>query len=150
MSRPVLYATLAVLLAVLFGTSYALNRQAQDPKQTHQDEQTKPAEQITPEKKAEMMKRMETQQKEQKNHMQQQMKRMAEAEKEKAARLAALGIKKPKSAGVDIDDKWFKQTADGPAGIQQAIKEKQIIDQVDASMPSRPSSKPNTPAPISP
>lgn len=138
MSRPILYATLAVLVAVLLGTSYALNKQTQ-PANPPQEQ----AAEMTPAKKAEMQKmmaerekQMKVHEKEERTRMAAQMKKNAEQEKTKAAQLAALGIRKPKTSGVDISDKWFKETPDGTAGIEQAVREKQIEDKFTAASAS--------------
>lgn len=136
-SRPMLYATLAVLFAILLGTSYALNKQTEPPKQEQQKE-------MTPEQRAEMEKRMADQrkmmmenEKKSRAEMAKRMKAQQALEKEKAAKLAALGIRKPKAnAGADISDKWFSESSDGAAGIQQAIREKEITDQLNAAHPT--------------
>lgn len=132
MSRPTLYATLAVLFAILIGTSYALNKQTEPPKPTPAD--------MPPEQQAQMRKGMQEkqrmmmeQEKNQRKEMTTRMKKQAEEDKKKAVELASLGVKAPKSSGVDISDKWFKETPDGMAGIQQAIKEKEIVDKVTAA-----------------
>jgi len=76
-------------------------------------------------------------------------KQMAEVEKVKSAKLLALGVKRPKSSSVDISDKWFKESPDGTAGIDQALREKAIIDHVEKTMPSVPI-KATSVSPVSP
>ena len=136
MSRPMLYATLGVLLAILFGTSYALRKQTEPP--------PKPEEQATPEKSAAMREKMMAQEKSQKEAEQKKRKEMvkmeADKQKKEAAQLEAAAkanpnvkINKKKTSGVDISDKWFKETPDGPAGIEQAVKEKEALDKFNAA-----------------
>src|SRR5690348_13947531 len=112
-----LYATIAVLFAILLGTSYALNKQTEPPQQDQK--------QMTPAQQQEMQTRMKNQQKlmmdkekQTRAEMATRVKAQAALEKEKAEKLAALGVKR-KPAGVDISDKWFNETPDGEAGIKQ-------------------------------
>ena len=128
MSRPMLYATLAALCAILFGTSVALHKQTDPPKAPDAAAPGSPASAGSPDNGARqkaMRAMMGTQEKEMRIKM---MKKMAE-EKTKAAAVARTGKpQRTRASGIEITDKWFNESPDGPAGIQQAVKEKEEME----------------------
>ncbi len=146
-----LYATLAVLFVILFGTSYALRKGTEPP--------APPQASMPPEKQAEMRQMMEKKQKDMTKQQMamrtMQMKKQMEMAALEKKRLAILtkenpGLKlKPQSTGADITDKWFRESPDGQAGIEQAAKEKQIQDKLAAmnSAIPTPLQKPTARAP---
>jgi hypothetical protein len=149
-SRPMLYATLCVLLAVLFGTSYALNRQTNPPKPEEPSAEQQAAKQKEMADKQKTM--MEAEQKQRVAMMAKEKEKAKKEEKDlQAAAAANPTVKiKPKKTGVDISDKWFKETPDGAAGIEQAIKEKEALDKYNAEQAKKPVAKNQSDMKLSP